>query len=140
MKNIKWFIITEITEPFTEIKEEIIIIEKTKNDEFNVIDFVYVKNENINTNNINKKNIRYKRINKKINAKDKDYEIVQNIEKMETKLCDWAPRIALDGYSYKLEINSLSTKTLMELNEDSFDYGLSSIKTWIDAVISLKNK
>ena len=127
----KWYTIVKIVSPEDDI-EEIITVEKSRTDEFNVTYFIHTKDNN--------DNIRYKKNQKVILKNNKKYEIIRNIEKINTKLSTWSGQIILDGYYYELEINSIDAKTIMILSEISFESGsgMEPIKTWIDNVRSLK--
>ena len=134
-KTNRWYVIIEILSNEPDILEEVISVEKSRAGEFKltyfVIDGIYNSNDSDN-------NIKYKKIQKTVIKNNKKHETIQSIEKIRTKLTNWSDQIILDGYTYKLEIDTIATKTIMVLDEVSFEHGMEPIKTWIDNVRSLK--
>ena len=131
----KWYIIVEIISPEIEIIEEIIVVEKSRTSDFKLTYFVNVDVFN----NIDNNNIKLKKNQKTIAKNNKKHKMIKTIEHIKTKLFDDGSILGvLDGYLYKMEINTITAKTIMEFGEDSFESDKEPIKTWIDNVRSLK--
>jgi len=133
-KTNRWYVIIEILSNEPNALEEIITVEKSRTGDFKLTYFVNVDNNNKNSDN----NTKYNKIQKTITKNNKKHETIQDIEKIRTKLTNWSDQIMLDGYTYKLEIDTITAKTIMVLDEIAFESGMESIKTWIDNVRSLK--